>query len=328
MVKHFFPNESVFLLPDGGAGAGAAGGASAASGEGMGNAEANAAVNEDPRLAAAREREAKRNPLKNVAYGRQAQAAVPKAPTQQEPGQTDDEAWEQLKKGRFASQYGRDVQAAIQDRFKNQQDNAQLLKDLEPMHQALFQKYGVEDLDALKNKVLDDDSLYEDLAIEMGTTVAVAKQYAQMQKQLEAVEAEKQESMQQQQIRQHLTNLAMQGEEMKKTFPDFDIQRELANPVFRRLTAPEVGISVRDAYYAVHRQELEPRAMAYGIQKAQEQMSQRIQSQARRPMEGAMKQAAAVEVRTDPRSLTKADREEIKRRAERARKSGGPMPSF
>lgn len=328
MVKHLFPQESVFLLPDGGAGAGAAGGASAASGEGQGNAETNAAV-QDPRLAAAREREARRNPLKNVVYGRQAKAAVPETQEpQQEPGQTDDEAWEQLKKGRFASQYGRDVQAAIQDRFKNQQDNAQLLKDLEPMHQALFQKYGVEDLDSLKNKVLDDDSLYEDLAIEMGTTVAVAKQYAQMQKQLEAVEAQRQESMQQQQIRQHLTNLAMQGEEMKKTFPDFDIQRELANPLFRRLTAPEVGISVRDAYYTVHRQELEPRAMAYGIQKAQEQMSQKIQSQARRPMEGAMKQAAAVDVRTDPRSLTKADREEIKRRAERARKSGGPMPSF
>lgn len=330
MLKHFFPAWGLFLLPDGGAGAGAAGAAGDA-GQGAGASEGNAAVasREDPRIAAAREREAKRNPLKNVVYGRQAQAAVPDTQKQAETQNelTDEQQWEEQKK-RYSSFYGRDVQAAVQDRFKNQADANAQMKSLEPMLQALYQKYGVNDTDALKAKVLDDDSLYEDLAIEMGTTVQVAKQYKQMQQQVEAAEAEKQASMQQQFIRDHLIKLANQGEAMKQTFPDFDLQKELANPIFRRLTSPEVGISVADAYYTVHRQELEPRAMAYGIQTAQQQMSQKIQSQGRRPVEGALKQTAAVEVRTDPSKFTKADFEEVKKRAARARLSGGPRPSF
>lgn len=329
MPRNLFPTAGVFLHPDGGAGAGAAGGAGDA-GANAGTTEGNAAVasQEDPRIAAARKREEKRNPLKNVVYGRQAQqAAVPITQNAETQELTDEQQWEEQKK-KFSSFYGRDVQAAVQDRFKNQADSNAQLKSLEPMLQALYQKYGVQDTDALKAKVLDDDSLYEDLAIEMGTTVEVAKQYSKMQKQIEAAEEEKRANQQQQFIQQHLMKLAQQGEDLKKTFPDFDIQRELANPTFRRMTSPEVGISVADAYYAVHRQELEPRAMAYGIQTAQQQMSQKIQSQGRRPVEGAMKQTAAVEVRTDPRKFGKADFEEVKRRAERARKSGGPMPSF
>jgi len=51
----------------------------------------------------------------------------------------------------------------------------------------------------------------------------------------------------------HIEGLRQEGEELKKTFPNFDLQNELQNPVFRRMTAPGSGLTVADAYYAVHR---------------------------------------------------------------------------
>ena len=57
-------------------------------------------------------------------------------------------------------------------------------------------------------------------------------------------------------MRQHFSALEKQAEAMKETFPDFDLRTELNDPVFVRLTSPMVGLSVEDAYFAVHHREI------------------------------------------------------------------------
>ena len=89
--------------------------------------------------------------------------------------------------------------------------------------------------------------------------------------------------------------MEQQGEALKATFPNFDLRQELKNPAFARMTSPNVGISVADAYYAVHRNEIQTAAMQVTAQKTAEKLSNAIRSGSRRPAEnGTGSQAPSV----------------------------------
>jgi hypothetical protein len=89
-------------------------------------------------------------------------------------------------------------------------------------------------------------------------------------------------------MRNHFTSLENQAEEMKKVFPNFDLQTELKNPAFLRMTSPNVGISVRDAYYAVHHDEMQEAAMRAASKATEQNISNNIQARQRRPDENGI----------------------------------------
>lgn len=274
-------------------------------------------------VAAAINKQMQRHPELRKVYGQnrpqgkaaQAQVKAQVAPGTQAPAEkTIEERWNELKKGEFAELFGRDVQGAIQDRFKNQQDVGQQLSALEPMLKVLRERAGVASNEDLIKQVLNDDSLYEEEAAAADMPVAAYKQMKQMQQELEAAKAREQQSIQQQMIQNHLMKLTKQAEEFKQSFPDFDLQQTLkSDPTFLRLTSPEVGLSVKDAYFAIHHDELAPQMMAYGMERAKQQMGQTLQAQQRRPTEGAMRAQGqqAAEARVDPRSMTRQERQKI-----------------
>ena len=130
-------------------------------------------------------------------------------------------------------------------------------------------------------------------------------------------QAEKQASQREEALRMHYAKLTQQAEALKTRIPGFDLAAELQNDTFLRLTSPEGGLDVETAYYAIHHREMEPHAMAYGIQKAQEQIAQTIQANRARPAEGALKSGQATNFQIDPRTMTKAQRQDLIRRARR-----------
>ena len=56
-------------------------------------------------------------------------------------------------------------------------------------------------------------------------------------------------------LREHLARLQGQAAQI----PGFDLNDALRDPAFVRLTAPGMGVSAADAWYALHREELEHR---------------------------------------------------------------------
>ncbi len=312
-------NLDLQLFADGGA----AGGDAASGGDGAGNSAVVDGVLQDgtvvdDRLAERMERQRKRRPGKNLYQHAAAADQGQNQGTQaQQAAKTPDEEFDELIKGKYAEAYQRRFQTALNDRFRNQADLQGQLDGLKPMLDALAQQRGIEagDYKALSDAILDDDSLYEDEAEQHGMTVEAYKEFKALE--TEAAQAREARRMEEERsiFNQHLQGLAAQGEELKKTFPDFDLRKELANPVFRRLTAPNSGLSVADAYYAVHHAEIAPRAVQAGIQHATRQISQSIAANASRPVEGAMQgDASPANVSIDPRKLTRAQREEIKNR--------------
>ena len=280
------------------------------------------------RVAAELERQMKRHPeLRNV-YGQGKAQKTAAQPAEGQPEQTGEptiqERWEQAKKGEFKDLYGQDVQAAIRDRFKNQADLQGQMDAIQPMLNALMQKAGVDSVEELSQLVLDDDSLYEEEAEEAGMTVERYKQFKALQDEHDRRQQEDAENQERALWADHFNRMAEQAEKLKQTFPDFDLSREMENETFRRLTHPSVGVSVEDAYYTLHRNELGPQMMAYGMNRAREQMGQTIQAQRARPAEGAMRSQGSVsaDMKIDFSKLSRKERDEYRRMVHAGKKGG------
>ena len=110
----------------------------------------------------------------------------------------------------------------------------------------------------------------------------------------------------------HFEKLRAQAEAFAAQVPEFDLQKELENPAFVRLTAPNVGISLEDAYYTVHRKEMDARTAA--------QFANAVRAGAMRPEENG----AAVPTMTvfDYRSATQQQREALKKQIRLAAAKG------
>lgn len=108
-------------------------------------------------------------------------------------------------------------------------------------------------------------------------------------------------------LRAHFDSLQRQANDLRRQFPDFDLGRALEDPVFLRLTAPGIGVSLEDAYYATHRN----------------QLRQNIAQAARsRPQENGTGAAAPAVTAFDYRHASAQQREELKK-AIRAAKARG-----
>lgn len=205
--------------------------------------------------------------------------------------------------------YNKQMQSVVQQRLKNAKTAADTLSKLNPIMEIMARKYNLDaakmDYDALSKAVLEDRSFYEDRALETGRPVEEIMTNEQQRVK---------QTIEQQKIQNHLQSLRDQGEAMKETFPKFDLAAELKNPAFARMTSPVGGVSVEDAYYAVHRKEIQTAAMQAAASKTAQQISKSIQAGQTRPVEnGASAQAPAV-ASFNASNMSKAQRAELKKR--------------
>ena len=120
----------------------------------------------------------------------------------------------------------------------------------------------------------------------------------------------------------HFLGLEQQAEAMREVFPDFDLRMALHDPAFARMTAPDVGIRVEDAWYALHRNEIQSAAMQVAAQRTAQMISDQIRSGRMRPTEnGSQPQGAGITV-FDYRAATPAQRSALKKRIREAASRG------
>lgn len=276
------------------------------------------------RVAAALNRQMKRHPEMRANLGQVQSAPQPAAQpapgAQQTPAgePTIEDRWTELKKGEYKEQYARDVQAAIKDRFKNQADLQERLDAIQPTLDVLMKKTGAESVEELNKLIAEDDSIYQEEADAAGMPVDKYREMMRLQKEHDDAIASEKRLREQVANRDRFAELHRQGEDLKQMFPDFDLMKEMENEAFRNMTMSG-QLTVEQAFYALHGKELTPQLMAYGMQRARQQMGQTIQATGQRPQEGAMRgrTTAAAEPKINPASLTRKEREMYKQMARR-----------
>ena len=215
-------------------------------------------------------------------------------------------------------EYNKQMQAVVQSRLRSAKGAEDTLGKLTPALELLARKHGQDpaniDYDALAQSISDDESFYEDKALQMGVSVETAKKIDQQERDTARQQREQERTLEQQKFQQHIIKLEQQGEALKRVFPNFDLRTELQNPAFARMTSPNVGISVEDAYYAVHRNEIQAASMQVTAQKTAEKISNAIRSGSNRPAENGTTGQAPSVTTFDYRSMSPEQRKSLKDR--------------
>ena len=260
----------------------------------------------------------KSNPLAGVKYGIQEESA----PAAEVQTATPDRnaMFEQLIKGEYKDLYDAKVQDTIQKRLKSSKETVDKYNALAPTLELLGSKYGVDagDTEALIKAIQEDDSYYEQEALENGMTVQKLKEVKKMERENAELKAQMQEAQRQENGKKLYAAWMQQADEAKKVYPSFDLRAEMNNPKFVDLLRS--NIDVRTAYEVLHKDEIIPAAMQFTAKTVESKLAKSIAANGARPSENGMSSQSAAVVKSDVSQLSKADRAEIIRRVQRGEK--------
>ena len=232
-------------------------------------------------------------------------------------------SWDEIKAD---PEYNKEIQAIVQSRLRTAKNAEETLSKMAPALEVLARKHGLDpsnpDYEALAKAINDDDAYYEDKALEMGVSVEAAKRIDQQERDTARQQKEEARNLEEQKIQNHFRSLEQQGEALKKVFPKFDLRTELQNPVFARMTSPNVGVSVEDAYHAIHRKEIMSAGMQVTAQQTAQKISNAIQAGSRRPDENGTSGQSASVTTFDYSKASKEQREALKRQIYAAKARG------
>ena len=308
-TDNFIPMLSLQIFAEGGGAAGAgAGDGGTAQGQGVTAAAALPQTKGE-----------KNNPLSGVKYGIQEESA-PAAEVQQTATPDRNAEFEKLINGEYKDLYDARMQDTIQKRLKGTKETVDKFNALTPTLELLAKKYGVDasDINALNKAISDDDSYYEQEAMENGMTVQQLKDFKRMQRENAELRQQMQEQQRQENANKLYASWMNQAEEAKKVYPGFDMKSEMNNPEFVKLLRSNVD--VRTAYEVLHKDEIIPAAMQFTAKTVEQKLTNKIIANGARPSENGMNSQGAAVVKSDVSQLSKEDRAEIIRRVARGEK--------
>lgn len=222
------------------------------------------------------------------------------------------------------------VQGIVRQRLAKAQPAQDAMAKLQPALEFLATKYNLDtenlDYDKLVSAIQADDSIVENYADERGTSLETARADINDKLELARLRRENRISLDQQTIMTHINKLHEQAKEVQEFDPDFDVDMEIANnPAFARMTSPQIGMSVADAYFATHRKEILAARDQAQAQQAITAVANTIRAGQNRPRENGTATPSTIEPK-DYRAMSPTERQafknELKKRWARGEKPG------
>lgn len=210
------------------------------------------------------------------------------------------------KDGKYADAYRKQMQKSFNKRFAAFKDTEAKALRLDGFMKTVAMRYpevDASDPDALEEAFLNDTRFYDDRA-KTGEDAALPQAEKKDMK-LERLEAEteKQKKLKAREdlAKRFRAGLAVQEIQMKKAFPNFNFAEEIKNPrMWEKLSR---GESLRDAYIAIHHDEL----LANAVSGAKKATVSSIAHGSARVSEGAASISVPTVTRTDFSKLSRKE---------------------
>lgn len=273
-------------------------------------------------VAAAPQTKGVKNPLADVQYGKQAEVQTANAQTGSVVETPDrNKEFDKLIKGEYKDLYDAKVQDTIQKRLKSTKETVDKYEALTPTLEMLAKKYGVEsgDIEALNKAIEEDDSYYEEEAMEKGVSVQQLKEIRKMERENAELKRQMQEQTTRDKANQLYAKWMNEAESLKGIYPSFDLATEMQNPRFLDLLRSP-NIDVRTAYEVTHKDDIISDAMRFTAKTVEQKLANKVIANGARPIENGISSQSASLTKSDVSQLTKADRQEIMRRVARGEK--------
>ncbi len=260
-----------------------------------------------------------KNPLADVKYGIQ-EDTPPAAKVEQTATEDRNAKFDALIRGEFKDLYDAKVQDTIQKRLKSSKETVDKYNALTPTLEILAKKYGVDatDVNALNKAIEEDDSYFEEEALEKGLSVEQLKEIRKMERENSELKRQMQERQRKENADRIYSQWMDQAEKAKAVYPSFDLRTEMQNPQFLNLL--NSNVDVRTAYEVLHKDEIIPAAMHFTAKTVEQKLTNKIIANGARPAENGNSSQSATVVKSDVSQLSKADRAEIIRRVQRGEK--------
>ena len=226
-----------------------------------------------------------------------------------------------IKSDEYKEEHQQYMEKTIGDRLKKyknvEAENAQMKGLLE----TVAAKYGVDAaresfLADLTKKIDEDNSYYENYAIEHDISPEEARKIVTMERKIQAIEAQKQEQQRQEAMQQQIAILRQNAERTKARFPDFDLDTEMQDEKFRKLCAVNNGDTTA-AYMACHWDKVVPGMVHTASQQVAVQTAQAVAANKARPVENGISGNASSVVTQD---FSKMSLKELRAYAEEQRR--------
>ncbi len=263
---------------------------------------AKEAVGKQRRMAKAKQaQEAPRQDAADETAG--TELAPPEKPEKETPARM---TWQEIMAD---PEYNREMQNLIRARVKDQEALRPALELLAGRYNLGGEDSAKLDTAALAKAIMEDDTLWEEKAAEMGVEASVARRLDRLER-LEAKQAEQEkQTAEQEAFNRHMQMLTQQAEELKKTVPQFDLRQEMmSNKQFANMISPGGGFDVKTAYKLIHHDEIVQAAREEAAKKAAEQIAASVQANRNRPVEHGTSGQAPTGTTFDPRSLSREER--------------------
>ena len=249
-----------------------------------------------------------------------AEAAAPETTEGQQAEQTPEErekAFNDMINGDFRDLFDARMQKAIKERVGEVKQLQQQLQQQNDVIGLVAKKYGIstDKMGDIREALESDDVFWEEAAADQGMTVDSYKKMVKLETENEALHKAIEEAERKNQKDAVFQKWDREAEELKRMYPQFDLQSEIQDKRFLDLMG--AGIDMRTIYETLHHDEILPALMQQSAKAATKQQAAAARSGQMRPAENGMSSRPAAQIVKDPAKMTKEERQEYARRAAR-----------
>ena len=230
------------------------------------------------------------------------------------------------KDGKFADIYKKRVEKVVKGRLKESKEQSDTMQKTQRVIEKLAQVYGVDssDYEAIEKALDSDDNFYNQAAMDAGMSVEAYKELNRAKAENAVYKKAQEEQIQRERADEMYRKWIDDSRALQKTYPDFNLEEEIKNPVFSGLLRN--GFPVENAYLASHPDLVQQHFAAgarQGFSEAEKKLANNIAANQARPSENAGSRTSTATVKRDVASLTDEELDEIDRLSRRRRISLG-----
>lgn len=249
-----------------------------------------------------------------------AEAAAPETTEGQQAEQTPEErekAFNDMINGDFRDLFDARMQKAIKERVGEVKQLQQQIQQQNDVIGLVAKKYGIstDKMGDIREALESDDVFWEEAAADQGMTADSYKKMVKLEVENEALHKAREEAERKNQKDAVFQKWDREAEELKRMYPQFDLQSEIQDKRFLDLMG--AGIDMRTIYETLHHDEILPALMRQTAKAATKQQAAAARSGQMRPAENGMSSRPAAQTVKDPAKMTKEERQEYARRAAR-----------
>lgn len=347
----FFYKVNLQRFADGGTGDGGDGGA-AANTTGVTAPDAGVQQTFEPRTSRQKERAIRRKSRVGQQTGTVANApasdstspGTQQQPVQNEPADTAAQPPQEqtgaqaaifdqiLQDPQHKKEFDKRVNAMFRQRFGDEEVRREKDAQTAQLMTTLAQMLGVEvkdptalDPSVLQQALMENQVLMDAAAMDAGigsqqyrNDLQTRSELAMAKSQLAQQERQRQESQQELQRRQAFNNLQQEGERLKEIYPQFDFDQLMQDSqsvrAIQSLQIAGVPDPVRTIYEARHREEIMGSLAARAAQTGMQKVAASVAANQQRPDENGIQNQGGFQSTLNPQTLSKQQRQEIRRR--------------